>query len=247
MAEPAKTEEPSMEDILASIKKIISEDGKPIPQEEMAKAAAPAANAPQPAPKAPEPVAALPKAEVKPAPQPQPAPPPPPAPKAEPAAPPPVAAKPAPQQTPAPAPTPAPKPTEDVLELTEMMEEKPTAAKIADAAINALLAGEDINKIQTTPVAPKAPSAPAAKPQTQVTAPSTFAPMAQAMTETAVTKGWPMGNMNGTMEEMIREIMKPLLNQWLEANLPGITEKLVQAEIEKMINQAKSLDIPEKK
>ena len=37
-----------------------------------------------------------------------------------------------------------------------------------------------------------------------------------------------------TLEDMARELMKPLIKTWIDQNLPGIIEKAVQKEVEKL-------------
>src|SRR5262249_19580299 len=39
---------------------------------------------------------------------------------------------------------------------------------------------------------------------------------------------------NGLIEEMAREMLRPMLKQWLDDNLPVMVEKLVRAEIERV-------------
>ncbi len=41
-----------------------------------------------------------------------------------------------------------------------------------------------------------------------------------------------------TLEEMARSLMKPLIKTWLDQNLPGIIEKAVQKEVEKLSRRA---------
>jgi cell pole-organizing protein PopZ len=36
------------------------------------------------------------------------------------------------------------------------------------------------------------------------------------------------------VEESVREILRPMLKTWLDDNLPGIVERLVRLEIERM-------------
>jgi len=43
-----------------------------------------------------------------------------------------------------------------------------------------------------------------------------------------------LGRADRTLESLVREVMRPLLSSWLEANLPNVVERLVQAEIQKM-------------
>jgi cell pole-organizing protein PopZ len=46
---------------------------------------------------------------------------------------------------------------------------------------------------------------------------------------TAIHRGGP------TLEDMVRDEMRPFLKEWLDANLPTLVERLVQAEIERVI------------
>ena len=43
-----------------------------------------------------------------------------------------------------------------------------------------------------------------------------------------------LGRADRTLESLVREVMRPLLSTWLEANLPDVVERLVQAEIRKV-------------
>ena len=44
-----------------------------------------------------------------------------------------------------------------------------------------------------------------------------------------------------TLESMTREMLKPLLREWLDRNLPYLIERLVKKEIDTMINRAEGL------
>lgn len=37
-----------------------------------------------------------------------------------------------------------------------------------------------------------------------------------------------------TIEDMVRAMLKPMLNEWLDAHLPGIVERLVEEEIQRL-------------
>jgi cell pole-organizing protein PopZ len=37
-----------------------------------------------------------------------------------------------------------------------------------------------------------------------------------------------------TLEDIVKDMLRPLLKQWLEDNLPGLVERLVRAEIERV-------------
>ncbi|MBL6959344.1 MAG: DUF2497 domain-containing protein, partial [Rhodospirillales bacterium] len=51
-----------------------------------------------------------------------------------------------------------------------------------------------------------------------------------------------VGNRDLTLESMMREMLKPLLKEWLDRNLPYLIERLVKKEIDLMINRAERLD-----
>lgn len=189
--------EPTMEEILASIRRIISEEDKP------AEAGGDVLDLQPP----PSPVA-----EVK-------APPLPPAPKPEPviaqAPPPPVFEEPE-EFTP-----PARSIEEDL-----MIVEKEAAPIPAPAPAPAAVA--------PPPPAPKAewtpPPAPVAPTETL-----TSAPVAH---QAAGTLGKLMGSMlvssTGTLDDVVRELLKPMLKEWLDANLPQLVEAEVAKEIERI-------------
>jgi hypothetical protein len=37
-----------------------------------------------------------------------------------------------------------------------------------------------------------------------------------------------------TLEDLVREMLRPMLKSWLDDNLPGMVERLVRAEIERV-------------
>ena len=37
-----------------------------------------------------------------------------------------------------------------------------------------------------------------------------------------------------TLEDLVREMLRPLLKAWLDDNLPGMVERMVRAEIERV-------------
>jgi uncharacterized protein len=52
--------------------------------------------------------------------------------------------------------------------------------------------------------------------------------------QVAVHRGGP------TIEDLVREEIRPLLKEWLDANLPALAERLVRAEIERVVGRAGS-------
>ena len=51
-----------------------------------------------------------------------------------------------------------------------------------------------------------------------------------------------VGGRDVTLEGMIREMLRPLLREWLDRNLPYLIERLVKKEIDHMINRAEGLE-----
>ncbi len=50
--------------------------------------------------------------------------------------------------------------------------------------------------------------------------------------------GLPLGQGNRTLEDLVRELLKPMLRDWLEANLPTVVDRLVQKEIRELVRRA---------
>jgi cell pole-organizing protein PopZ len=258
MTQPAKVQEPSMEEILASIRRIIADDEAKPPAGE--KPAGPAVSA---APAKPEKPAAAPPAAkpsgmtdvppsaitavaaAKTA--------------APPAAPPPPAA---PQAAP-PAPAASnnqndidallsglddatsedeirpPQPDGEVLELTDEMAvptappPEPSFRKVEpqdDLEFTETAAARAIQRqpvfepppvYETTPVAPS----PA------ILSHSTVSAVESAFNTLAHTV---LSNNARTLEDLVKEMLRPMLKSWLDDNLPGLVERIVKAEIERV-------------
>jgi uncharacterized protein len=48
----------------------------------------------------------------------------------------------------------------------------------------------------------------------------------------------PLGGGERTLEEIVREILRPLLQAWLDRHLPGLVERLVREEIARVVGEA---------
>ncbi len=224
MSQAAKAQEPSMEEILASIRRIIADDdggGK------AAKAAAPApvkAAPPPPAPPPPpEPVAntqddvdaMLADLEQPKAPQPAP--------------PPPAAAKPEPEPEP-----PAPEPAADVLVLTEDMAAQPEPPPQQPAGFRTIEGSSDIvfseaaGDRNTVDEARRQFNESAGD---QLLSNTTAAAVDNAFNSLANTI---LGNNARTLEDLVKDMLRPMLKTWLDDNLPGLVERIVRAEIERV-------------
>ena len=44
-----------------------------------------------------------------------------------------------------------------------------------------------------------------------------------------------------TLQDLVREILRPMLKSWLDDNLPTVVERLVLAEIERIIGKPRSM------
>jgi cell pole-organizing protein PopZ len=171
-------QEPSIEEILASIRQIISDDDE----------GAPAASA------EPEPVA-----------KPQPAPPPPP---------------------------PPPAPKEDVLELKDPL--PPPARPVIDME-DAL--DDESDYISVQPVLPDDEDDSILSDTAKSAALSGFSKLAHNIPLERGTT--PHRSSDGsTLEDIVRDMLNPMLRVWLDENLPTIIEKLVQKELEKLARRA---------
>lgn len=65
------------------------------------------------------------------------------------------------------------------------------------------------------------------------TAAATRAPL-EALTRMMIK---PDTNSEGTLEGLVREMLRPMLREWIDANLPNMVEDMVAREIAKIMNQ----------
>jgi uncharacterized protein len=260
MTQPAKVQEPSMEEILASIRRIIADDEAKPPAAEKASspAAAPAAAAKPEKPAAAAPLAKPPvmnnippsaipaaqaaaaKAPVKPV-----APPPPP-----PAAPAPAASN---SQDDIDAllngldeattaeEVRAPLPDGDVFELTDEMAVAPPQPPPPprQPPFHKIEPEDDLEFTETAasramhrqPVFEPPPFEAPAPPQQQILSRSTVSAVESAFNSLANTV---LSNNARTLEDLVKEMLRPMLKSWLDDNLPGLVERIVKAEIERV-------------
>ncbi|MFD2180847.1 PopZ family protein [Rhodoplanes azumiensis] len=238
MNQPAKAQEPSMEEILASIRRIIADDdtakpaaakaeSKPEAKPEAKPAPVAVAPAPAPAPAAPakapdasnsqDDIDAL-FASFDSTPEPEEEPPPPP-PEPEPVA----VAPPPPPPPPAPAAPPVARaPADDVLELTESMRTAPPGLRKVDGRPDVVFserAGWD-----EAPPRPVEDGRPLLSATTSAAVDSAFNTLAHTV----------LVQNARTLEDLVREMLRPMLKAWLDDNLPQMVERLVRAEIERV-------------
>lgn len=249
MTQPAKVTEPSMEEILASIRRIIADDEAKPPPAEAAKPEKAAAPAAPPKPQAMNDIPPSKVAPAKPAAE-KPAPPP----AAKPAPPPPAAdAGPNSQDdidallagldTATTAPevrAPEPEPEPDVLELTDemAMDAAPTPPP-PPPSFRKVEPRDDLEFAESPPPRPTpSPSyapvdfdAPPLPPQQPILAQSTVSAVESAFNSLAHTV---LSSNARTLEDLVKEMLRPMLKSWLDDNLPGLVERIVKAEIERV-------------
>jgi cell pole-organizing protein PopZ len=250
MTQSAKAQEPSMEEILASIRRIIADD------DTGTAAKPPEAAAPKPVPPAPPPAAAVPS---RPAPVPPPAPRAPPAPPPRPALPPaannqrdidamladldaPPRVAPAPvavapvvakrvEAAPAP-PKPAAPALPDVLDLTEAMTATPSPGpapsfRTIDGASDVIFTDPPEQRVERVAEDPRRQPVP----DQGLISNTTISAVDSAFNSLAMTV---LGNNARTLEDLVKEMLRPMLKGWLDDNLPGLVERIVRAEIERV-------------
>jgi len=248
MTQPAKAQEPSMEEILASIRRIIADDeAKPPAAEKPAAAAAPAKLAAAPPPKAPA---------IKESPPP-----------AVPAPPPAAAKAPAPPSKPAPPPAPPPPapaasnsqddidalldgldevttpeeirpplPDADVFELTDEMAVEAPPPEPPQPAFRKVDPQDDVEFAESAAArhrqpAFEPPALESSSPSQPILSRSTVSAVESAFNTLANTV---LSNNARTLEDLVKEMLRPMLKSWLDDNLPGLVERIVKAEIERV-------------
>lgn len=230
-AKDGDDKDPSMDDILASIRRILNdkdvdpdaddddeEDVLPAAAKPQAAATPPAAGKPAapPAPPAAAAPAAAAPAEAKPA-DPKPA-------EAKP-----VDAK-APEAKAADAKAPDAKPAIDTA-AAKPAAPAPSAAAAAEEPEDVLILDDAMMIAENE--APKTGADSLVDPNTASAAASSVSALKKALAErnTTVAKG------GVSLEEIIRDEFRPMLKSWLDTHLPGIVEKLVRAEIERVVTR----------
>jgi cell pole-organizing protein PopZ len=241
MTQPAKVQEPSMEEILASIRRIIADD-EAKPAEKGANPAASARPEATAAPAKPPVMTDIPPSAIV------------------------TLAAPAKVEPPASVPAPAPAansqddidamlagldaatseaevrpplPDGDVFELTDEM----ALPDLQPAPFRKVEPEDDLEFSEATASAPRAQhrqpafepppfyEGPAAPQPQQILSRSTVSAVESAFNTLANTV---LSNNARTLEDLVKEMLRPMLKSWLDDNLPGLVERIVKAEIERV-------------
>jgi cell pole-organizing protein PopZ len=212
MADAKPQAEPSMEEILASIRRIISEDAPAEAEPQTGKTvSAPPAAAAAPAP-------------AKPAPRPAP-----------------VAETRIEEQ----------EEEDEVLDLTEKVSDDGTVVNLRSAkpAPAAPPVPEEIELQDATEIAATPEPQPAPQPAPRAPAPASdlvsaaaaeaatasFAALARAVDNQPT--GSPISVGGRTLEDIVKEMVRPMIRDWLDVNLPSLVERLVRREIERIAHR----------
>lgn len=89
---------------------------------------------------------------------------------------------------------------------------------------------------------PQSTDFPPARPDGGLVAPSVAAAAAAALgtlTRSVASESPGVFRSGGpTIEDVVREELRPLLKEWLDANLPGLVERVVRSEIERVVHRS---------
>lgn len=200
----AKDQDPSIEEILASIRQIISDDDEA--------AEAPAAQA---SPEPEEEEEEIMEEEVA-------------------------------EEAPVPEPTPEPEEMDsededDILDLTEEVDETGFDIDMVDSAVDEMEEEEIMEEVEEEEdvfASQAAPAQPEKEIFTDIAAEATMGAFAKLADNVAVSRS----AAGTTLEDIVRDLMRPMLRQWIHDNMPGIVESLVEKELDKILRRAVSRD-----
>jgi cell pole-organizing protein PopZ len=135
----------------------------------------------------------------------------------------------------APRPETKPAPVNDILDLTEQMAEPAPPApapefRMIDAAQDVVFA-EGGSHADESADKHSAPHQPEPAQDRSLMSPPTIAAVDSAFNTLAQTV---LVQNARTLEDLVKEMLRPMLKSWLDDNLPGLVERLVRAEIERV-------------
>jgi hypothetical protein len=133
---------------------------------------------------------------------------------------------------PAPQPKPEAPPPPDVLDLTEAMAAPPPPApapsfRTIDGANDVVFSERATEPAMRPPEEPR----PRFAPDAALISNATMAAVDNAFNSLAHTV---LGNNARTLEDLVKEMLRPMLKSWLDDNLPSMVERIVRAEIERV-------------
>jgi hypothetical protein len=149
---------------------------------------------------------------------------------------------------------PVPGEKSEILELTEVVEEDGSVRRVAPEASSS-------DRRPTRPSAGADPATPRSGPDalppeaeaeprlelgrerilssaTSGAAAAAFAQLGALPRERRREGELPLGGVDRTLEDIVRDILRPLLQTWLDENLPRLVERLVREEIARVVGEA---------
>ncbi len=132
---------------------------------------------------------------------------------------------------------------DDVLELTEEVQDDGT---VVDLDVGGDDTGEDVEIVavdieepapETQPDTVASVTEGLVAPPIAAEATSTFAGLATAVEQGRLASSQGIGGR--TVEDVVKEVIRPIVKDWLDENLAGLVERLVSREIDRMSRRAK--------
>jgi cell pole-organizing protein PopZ len=138
--------------------------------------------------------------------------------------------------------------TEDILDLTDLLPEESSfftkkEASLAGQPLPSNLRGERLESLppeshQHPPVRSEKPfEDPLISHSTASEAAQTLARLTQEKKRTSKSP-LPQQGSSQAIEDLVRELLRPLLREWLDANLSRLVHDVVSAEVEKIVRQS---------
>ena len=120
---------------------------------------------------------------------------------------------------------------EEVLELTEIVEERPKTAAPA----------------QNEWMPPEPSAEPAPDSGNRLVSDAAAAASLAALSQINQLGGRkeqtmsdiPLGSGQRTIEELVRDMLRPMLKEWLDSNLPSLVERVVQDEVDRLVRDVR--------
>jgi uncharacterized protein len=119
----------------------------------------------------------------------------------------------------------------DVFELTEAMQSEAAAFGTIDGPPDVMFSDAPEPEEPAPPPARAARPVAAPQPDRSLLSPRTVAAVDTAFNSLAHTV---LVANSRTLEDLVREMLKPMLKAWLDDNLPNMVERMVRAEIERV-------------
>jgi len=103
-----------------------------------------------------------------------------------------------------------------------------------------MMVSDPAHEAEPLPTEPALGPAPSEAPPTTLVAPEAAAAAAvsvSSLVRTLTDRAVQVRSGGPTVEDIVREELRPLLKSWLDANLPSLVERLVRAEIERVVGR----------